>query len=1247
MNSISRACGKCFGARGKDATRLLGGVFAVLFLCLPMYSQGSFGRILGTVTDQSGGVVSGATVTVIDTERGITRTLTTDDAGEYNAPNLTPSTYTVRGEAKGFQKLERLSVDVGVGKEVRVDLTLQPGAQEQTVTVTEQVPLVETTNATLGGTLNNADIVDLPMNGRDYQSLMGLRPGVMLQPGGGPWTQSTNGVRPDQTVWMVEGVINFEFYEGSPIINRPNGFTDGVTILPLDAIQEFNLMENPKAEYGWKAGAVVNVGVKSGTNQFHGAAYAFGRYQGFDARNFFNVANPISGCLVVTNGACEQTAAQLKQFGGVVGGPIKKDRLFFFAGYEGVRSFINYSGDITSPSTLSSGNPSSSMVDAINAIAASPSLGAAALSPVSMKIAGCTLGSTPSATVCTGNWFPNVGTSTTFFSDFPNNNDSNNGVAKIDYRVNAKNMINGMFFYTLYNGTGSGGPIGNEVDLQTSPYRAWSDTASWVYTPNSNVVNEMRFGYDRLTFETVSQDVNITSNGTGNYPIDSGVTDPRIGGLPTIDIKGFHSVGSGNPQYGGPMPYYNYKDSVSILKGKHSFKFGVEYTHIESDSANYNSGTGTFKFLGGTTPGLTDCAAVSCPLEDFFAGNPSNALVQTGNPAYTFNWMNIAGYLQDDWRVTSKVIVNLGLRYEYTTPMVEANNTFGNFNPETGMTQQRPGEGVWSGDHRDFEPRLGVAWDVTGRGTTVVRAGTGIVHEAWTAATFIGQNAIQNAAVSMGNVPTAANITCAEISGEGPCPSTGGGTNINGSTTLAASELCWNAGPVGGNVGCPAGQTTALPSSAKPSCGDGVGGDPSPCNIMGTVPNLRTPFTLNYNLGITHTFGPNISLDVAYVGNKGYRLLSFLDINQAQLGSGYCMNTLTAAQAADACSNPSNPGPSAEQESRPYFARFPYLGVITQVGNLAYSNYNSLQVTFTKRMSHGLAFTAAYTYGHALDNGSLNRFGVNPQDSNNLAGQYGDSDFDLRNRFTATVTYNIPGRKGFGQWLEGWQINSIVTLASSQPWLVWDPGDDFSGTGELADRWNINGPAGNFRSGFNSFPLCQGFNGALTGNSSANVSCTITNPYGTNQVLAGAALNSAIAGCQGDAASGPTLATGGCYVSMNGQSYITPPALGTFGDMGRNIFRDSGFRDWDFSVFKNFKIRERYGIQARWEIFNILNHPTPANPYGASSQINTGNTLGGGAELGASFATPDFAAGNPLIGSGSQRVMQLGLKITF
>src|SRR5690349_15958476 len=328
--------------RAVRGIKVLGGAIGVLLFSLSLFSQGNFGRILGTVTDQTGGVISGATISIIDKDRGVARTLTTDNAGEYNAPTLIPGTYTVRVEAKGFKTTERQNVLLEVGKEVRVDLTVQPGEQVQTVTVTEAVPLVETTNATLGGTLNNAQIQDLPLNGRNYQYLLSLRPGVMVQPGGGPWSQSTNNIRPDESAWMVDGVINASFFDARPVTGASSYITDGATILPIDAIQEFNLEENPKAEYGWKPGAVVNVGIRSGTNSLHGAAYAFGREDSFDARNIFN-SGPSNGTCLRNPGVpavCNKLPLNLEQFGGVVGGPIKKDKLFFFAGYEGLRDSI-------------------------------------------------------------------------------------------------------------------------------------------------------------------------------------------------------------------------------------------------------------------------------------------------------------------------------------------------------------------------------------------------------------------------------------------------------------------------------------------------------------------------------------------------------------------------------------------------------------------------------------------------------------------------------------------------------------------------------------------------------------------------------------------------------------------------------------------------------------------------------------------------------------------------------------------
>jgi hypothetical protein len=627
---------------------------------------------------------------------------------------------------------------------------------------------------------------------------------------------------------------------------------------------------------------------------------------------------------------------------------------------------------------------------------------------------------------------------------------------------------------------------------------------------------------------------------------------------------------------------------------------------------------------------------------------------------------NYAAYIQDDWRITPRLIINAGLRYSFLTPVKEASGNIGNFDPAsaTGLVQQgQTGfNTIYKNDPFDFEPRVGLAWDVKGNGTTVVRLGVGLIHETWNLSTFELQFGLQNdTSTAINAIPTAATISCSipSLVPSINCPSSGGGTNGLAAASLAPSQLCWDpslpSSSPGFTTACRNGQSTVFPI-ASAQCGDGLansnqpsGRNPAPCDLLGVDPNLKLPLVINYNVGITHTFGPNLSLEVEYVGNHGYRLLSFADINQGQLGSATCANPLTAAQAIDACGPRAGvDGGLATQESRPFYSRFPYLGFINQITNRDYSNYSSLQVSLTKRLSHGLLFNVGYTYGHSLDNGSLNRFGLNPENSNNLAGEYGSSDFDVRHRLTATATYNIPGIKGFGQLLEGWQLNTVVTLASAQPWQTFDASDNFSGTGENVDRWDIFGSPSDFHSGKDSFPYCNGFttNPDGTVNSSA-ATCGYATPYNPGGNTTPFTSSAGVAKCAANAPSAANLATAGCYVSFNGNSVILPPATGTYGNIGRNIFRDQGFKNWDLSLFKNFTFKERYAIQARWEVFNVLNHPIAANPSGASSFVNTGNSPGPGNVFGGSFLTPDFAAGNPLIGSGSQRVMQVGLKLTF
>ncbi len=293
--------------------------------CSPLFAQGSAGRVIGTVTDSNGGAVSGANVSVLDVERGTVRSLVTDESGVYSAPNLLPGSYRIRVEFKGFKTFERQNITLEVAQDLRVDVVLQPGEQTQTITVTETAPLVETTNASLGGTVTNQTINELPLNGRNYQNLLSLRPGVQIYPGGGAWTQSTNGLRAHDNVYMVEGIDHSDPWLAQSVINAVGFAGDAATILSMDAIQEFKTEQNPRAEFGWKPGSQVNVGLKSGTNTLHGTAFAFGRTDGWDARNYFNTTDQ------------KKEGIAMEQFGGTAGGRIIKDKLFWFGDYEGQR----------------------------------------------------------------------------------------------------------------------------------------------------------------------------------------------------------------------------------------------------------------------------------------------------------------------------------------------------------------------------------------------------------------------------------------------------------------------------------------------------------------------------------------------------------------------------------------------------------------------------------------------------------------------------------------------------------------------------------------------------------------------------------------------------------------------------------------------------------------------------------------------------------------------------------------------
>jgi hypothetical protein len=1174
-----------------------------LFLILgssPAWPQSTAGRILGTVSDKSGAALKGANVVITDLPRGISRVLTTDNAGEYVAPDLAPSDYSVRVSARGFKSVERQRVQLEVAEDVRLDFSLEPGQVAETVVVNAEVPLVDTTSSTLGGTLSNKEINDLPLNGRNYENLLQLRPGVMRYPGGGFSTTSANGLRAEDNAYLVEGLFNSEPYSGQAVINGSGIAGDSATILPIDSIQEFNVQQNPPAEYGWKPGAVVNVGLKSGTNNVHGSGFAFGRDGSLDARNYFNVA------------PAAKLPRTLEQFGGSIGGPIIKNKAFFFGAYEHqIYDVGNSFGGVTSPSMVSlptpstpnclfgakSGDCANSIPDVINDLIA----GGITPSPASLQVAGCSLSGTTVS--CSGKGFPTNNTQSIGITNgFSNDVHVENMVGKLDYRLNDRHSVSGMYFFGDNRGIVEDFPELQSFWRSDIHTRAQVAGGSWTWVPNGRWVNEARFGYNRLYQPTLPGDLNKPASA---YGLNTGVSGPFTGGLPRIGFGGYFFPGLGGfkwPKFQGPDTITQFVDHVSYTAGRHAFKFGAEIHRNQVTNAAYGNARGSITFLGGVLAGT------STQLEDFFAGYPFKSSVEVGNPTlHLHNWA-YGAFVQDDYRVTRNLTVNFGLRYEFSSVLGEDHNLLGNFDPNLGMVQVGHQIGnLYDPDHKNFGPRMGFAWDIGGNGRTVVRAGGGLIYETVNWQSFIAFNN----AFGPGSVPTGAPIDAAG--------DTSGGTITTGNVTIKNFlnfPATWD--PANGQ----------LYGSSRVDCSVGA------CPIMTVDHNLTTPYVWNWTLNLQHAFTPNLSLELAYVGNHGSNLTGIRDINQPPVGSGWPASALSAC-IASGYRDPVNCAPDStggEEANRPFASKFPYLSNIFQMGNVYRSNYNGLQVTLNSRNYHGLSMVVGYTYSHALDDVGANwDFGYGaglPQDAHNVRQEYGNSDFDIRHRLTVSLSYAIPGPRGHAQMLEGWEINTIATLQSPQFWGPMDEGTDAAGIGPLPVsppantpiRWSFYGKTSDFKSGRGvGIPY---FSGA------------------TNASCAAQALK-VDGGSPGPATASLNLF--GCYAS--GNSVMIPPPLGQFGNMARNMFPDTGFRNLDFSLAKNWHFGERVNAQFRAEFFNIFNHPNFTNPYGGQNGFGLNDPSV--RPFGCGCATPDVAAANPVIGSGGSRAVQLGLKFLF
>jgi hypothetical protein len=905
----------------------------------------------------------------------------------------------------------------------------------------------------------------------------------------------------DVNSWGTAGPLNIGFQAGGP---------DESVILSVEAVQEMNLVENPKAEYGWRPGAQISIGLKSGTNQFHGTGFALGRDTALDTASTFTR---------------QKAPTIFEQFGSTFGGPIKKDKAFFYLGYEAQRYNVGNPKVINIPSVAAGAGAAGSFPDAINDMITKHGYNPASFSPLSLNLAGCTLGAAPPATVtCVANrgLFANNLATTKFPTDFADNGGSDSGSAKIDYHLNDKNSLNLDFF----RGIGYvNAPVGNV----TQPYWATNILGSvtvgrvvWAWVPSSTWVNEVRAGWD-YSLQTANPGADcVTNPNHPDYNALGYVSGAQICGIANITISGFGSSPA-SPTMGDPEGIWNkslnyrFSDNLSYTHGNHNFKFGAEYAHqIFDGKINMYLSKGVIAF-GTATTGASVPFTGATALEDFLNGVPSNEQIQTGELRRTVTYEQFAAYVQDDWRIKPRLTLNLGLRYEYETPLKEAHNLLGNFDPTTpsGLVQANGGN-LYRGYPWMFEPRLGVAYDVTGKGTTVIHTGFNISYYLPTAAEFFNPTTLQN-------TPTAFNLST------GTATRNAGGT-INLGNVSVATPAKWQAGvPIFSSL---VGQTASCSAAA-------------PCKIAAVDPHLTDPQFFLWNLGVQHAFSSNLTMDVSYVGNHGFHILDPVDINQPAPGVA---------------------NPALENSHRPYVGQFPYFSNILLLSSWQRTNYNGLQATLTERVNHGLTFTAGYTYAHAFDMAPGEIQEVIPQDSTNRNAEYADGVLDVRHRFTLEGTYAIPGRKSPLQLLQGWAISSATQIWSALPFSPIDPTHDISGTGEAQDRWDLVGNA----SDFNGY-------GRRT-----------SIPYFASNSNAGCAAAAAtLPNGPGGSTATANLIKYGCYAS--GGSYILPPAQGTFGNMRRDSLRGQGFRVWDATIMKNWIIKERFTTQFRAEIYNVLN----------------------------------------------------------
>jgi hypothetical protein len=951
-------------------------IFLAICLVPTLLAAQSFrGAIRGKVTDPSGSLVAGAKITSHNLDTGLTRDTLTNAEGTYVLAELPAGPYAVTVNASGFAPLE-LRVAVNIGLDTTADFDLRKVQRtEEKITVTEEAPLVEQTRDVLGEVVDQKLVTQLPLNGRDFGKLVALVPGATVEPSGVAAIQSgfgqfsINGNRDRSNNYTVDGTDNNDPFFNNSAFNQTGIGGAPASLLPIDAIQEFNLQANFPPEYGRNSGSVINILTKSGSNTLHGTAFEFLRNSAMDSRNYFNRAPAIKSPFRNSN------------FGVSLGGPIVKDRTFFFAAYEGQRERVGSDFTFLVPGNNPALPESGGAVP--NQIAAAQTL-----------TAGNGVAPSPALTNMLTSMFPAAtgfnGTSGTLAGSVQDKNDGDSFIAKIDHQITSTESLTGRYAFARsqqvfpLGGLGFGAGSRLPQFAQNSPTRVQLVSASLLSTLGASKINEVRFGYSRYRTSFNSLDnADPSSFGTSAVPFNMGTGKL---GLPEIDFGGtFDNLGSSaySIPRGRTSQSFQILDNFTWLKGRHTIKFGGEYRRAVISSFNDNLERGLFSFYDDTS-GLSLCPgtnsdpvecgdAVAVTLANFYLGNTFPNIDAGNTQRDTFN-NGLAFFAQDDFRLAPSFTLNFGMRWEYFGPMGEAHNLLSNLGQDGNLAMVGSDglHGAYNRDLNNLGPRIGFAWSALPK--TVIRGAYGIYYD------YIPQD------LMIANFTNSAGIATNPI---GPQAVLSLANNYD--------STAWS----GINP-----QNSVVSAIAPPY-------PPSGADIFFTPRNLVTPYSQNWNLNIEQQLKSGLALQLGYIGSKGTKLVRLRDANQ--------------------------PFPDGTRPNQNYG----YMDEFATISASTYNALQATLRTRDWHGLSGFAgYTFSKSLDDASDGIDFNFATVAlPQDSNNLAAEHGPSNFDNRHRFTAAFTYSIPRFGSSSRLTDGWQLNTIVTAQSGRPVPVVNSND--------------------------------------------------------------------------------------------------------------------------------------------------------------------------------------------------------------